>query len=96
MYKIIYEPEAENDLIDILSYYAENGGFRLAEAINERIQTHIKRLENMPYRVADSQSVANAKGFLIEKLPYWAYFEIDEGKKEIYILNIVHTRRKFP
>lgn len=95
MYKIVYEPEAENDLVEILYYYAENGGINIAEAINLRIKNHIKKLESMPYRIADSLLVPNVKGYLIENLPYWAYFQIDEYKKEIYILNIVHTRRKF-
>lgn len=96
MYKIIYEPEAEDDLLDILSYYVENGGFNLADSINQRIRNHIKRLENMPYRVADSQNVTDAKGFLIEKLPYWAYFQIDEERQEVHIVNIIHTRRRYP
>jgi plasmid stabilization system protein ParE len=34
MYKIVYEPEAEKDLVAILYYYAENGGIHVAEAIN--------------------------------------------------------------
>ncbi len=96
MYRIIYEPEAENDLIEILSYYAETGGMSLADAINQRMRRHIDRLKAMPQRIADSQIVPDAKGFLIEKLPYWAYFVIDDARQEVLILNIIHTRRKFP
>ncbi len=96
MYQIIYEPEAENDLVDILTYYAETGDFRLAEALNIRIRNPIDRLRTMPQRIADSQIVTGVKGLLIEQLPYWAYFVIDEERKEVCILNLVHTRRKFP
>ena len=50
MYIVTYEPEAENDLFEIVFYYAEQGGFELAETINNRIRDHIKRLETMPFR----------------------------------------------
>ena len=95
MYTIIYGPDAENDLVEILTYYAEAGGIRLAETMNMRIKTQIERLKHMPQRIADSQLVPGVKGFLIEKLPYWAYFVIDEEHMTVFILNVVHTRRKF-
>lgn len=96
MYTIIYEPTAIDDLEDIVFYYAEQGGLKLAEHISHRIQTHIKRLEHMPFRSLQSESVFGTREFLIEKLPYRAYCLIDNNRQEIYILNIVHTSRKYP
>lgn len=96
MYKIIYESEAGNDLEEIAFYYAEQAGLKLAEDINNRIQTHIKRLETMPFRSIQSENILGVREFLIEKLPYRAYFLVNEEKQEIHVLNIVHTARKYP
>jgi plasmid stabilization system protein ParE len=96
MYTIFYELEAENDLFEIVFYYAEQGGFELAERMNDRIRTHIKRLENMPFRATESVNVPNSREFLIEQLPYKAFFRVDEVGKKVLILNIVHTSRKYP
>lgn len=96
MYTVFYEPEAESDLIEIVLYYAEQGGFELAERMNDRIRTHIKRLETMPFRATESVTVPNSREFLIEQLPYKAFFRVDEVGKKVLILNIVHTSRKYP
>ena len=96
MYKIIYESEAENDLEEIVFYYAEQVGLKLAQDINNRIRDHIKRLENMPFRSIESDCILGAREFLIEKLPYRAYFVVNEKRQEIHVLNIVHTARKYP
>jgi plasmid stabilization system protein ParE len=96
MYKIIYETTALDDLEEIVFYYVEQGGLNLADNINNRIHAHIKRLENMPFRSLQSQNILGAREFLIEKLPYRAYFLVDDEKEEIHVLNIVHTARKYP
>lgn len=96
MYTVIYEPEAENDLFEIVFYYVEQGGFDLAESINNRIHNHIKRLEIMPLRTVESELLPNTRELLIEKLPYKAFFKIDEQNKKIFVVNIIHTSRKYP
>jgi plasmid stabilization system protein ParE len=96
MYIVTYEPEAENDLFEIVFYYAEQGGFELAETINNRIRDHIKRLETMPFRATESVTVPNSREFLIERLPYKAFYRVDETSKKVLVLNIVHTSRKHP
>lgn len=96
MYSIIYQQEAEDDLLEILAYYHSQGGFELAEIINNRIQNHIAKLQTSPYRTKESPNFKNAREFIIEKLPYKAYLRIDETNKTIFIFNIVHFARKFP
>lgn len=96
MYSIIYQEEAENDLLDILAYYHAQGGFELAEIINQRIQNHIAKLQTFPYRTRESQDFENAREFIIENLPYKAYLRIDEERKTVFIFNIVHFARMFP
>jgi len=96
MYEIIYEPEAELELIEIVLFYTEKSGFDFGEIINNRICEHIKRLEKMPFRSSESSLVPNTREFLIEKLPYKAFLKVDEVNKKVFILNIIHTARKFP
>jgi plasmid stabilization system protein ParE len=69
MYAVIYEPEAEKDLFEILLYYVEQGGFTLGETIERRIQAQISLLKTMPHRSIESQLAENVREFLIERLP---------------------------
>ncbi len=94
MYTVIYEPEAENDLFEILLYYVEQGGFTLGETIERRIQAQISLLKTMPNRSIESQLAENVREFLIERLPCKAYILIDEDKKSVYVMRILHTSRQ--
>jgi len=96
MYAVIYEPMAEEDLIAILTYYAEQGGMVLAETIFARMRTHIDRLEMFPYRTFESAAIPEARELIIEKLPYKAYVHVVEASKTVYVLRILHMARKVP
>jgi len=96
MYRVIYEPLAENDLIEILTYYSEQSGFEFAESILERIKVHVDRLEFFPYRTLESPRVSDTREFLIEKLPYKAFVYVNEDNKTVYVLRIIHTSRNYP
>ena len=96
MYEIIYEPEAEFALLEIVLFYVEKSGLDFGESINNRICEYIKRLEKMPFRSHESSLVPQTREFLIEKLPYKAFLKVDEENKKVFILNIIHTSRKFP
>ncbi|KPN72629.1 type II toxin-antitoxin system RelE/ParE family toxin [Neisseria sp. 83E34] len=96
MYRIIYEPEAESDLLSVLSYYADEGGISLAEIISRRIETALEGLAYFPYRAVESALVEGTREYFVGNLPYTAFIKIDENSKTVYVLNIVHTARKFP
>lgn len=96
MYKIIYEPEAQEDLLCILSYYAEEGGMALAENIGGRIEMALAGLSYLPFRSMESTLLYGTREFILPNLPYKAFLLIEESEKTIYVLNIVHTARKFP
>ena len=96
MYRIVYEPEAESDLLSVLSYYADQAGINLAEIISRRIETALKALAYFPYRAVESALVEDTREYCVGNLPYKAFIKIDENSKTIYVLNIVHTARKFP
>jgi len=96
MYKVIYEPLAEDDLVEILVYYAEQSGFEFGESILERIKAHVDRLEFFPYRTLESPRVPESREFIIEKLPYKAFIYVNEDAKTVYVLRILHTSRNYP
>lgn len=96
MYRIVYEPEAESDLLSVLSYYADQAGINLAEIISRRIETALKALAYFPYRAVESTLVEDTREYCVGNLPYKAFIKIDENSKTVYVLNIVHTARKFP
>ncbi len=93
MYRVIYEPQAEEDLVEIVLYYTLQGGFSLAETIEQRLKTSIASLKSMPYRCPKSNLCADERHLSIHKLPYRAYFLVNKDKKEVYILRILHTSR---
>jgi len=96
MYHVIYEPLAEDDLVEILVYYSEQNGFDFAESILERIKTHVDRLVFLPYRTLESPRVPDAREFMIEKLPYKAFIYVNEIDKTVHVLRILHTSRNYP
>lgn len=96
MYHVIYELLAEDDLVEILVYYAEQNGFDFGESILERIKLHVDRLEFFPYRTLESARVADTREFMIEKLPYKAFIYVIEEEKTVYVLRILHTSRNYP
>ncbi len=96
MYEVIYEPLAEDDLVEILVYYSEQVGFDFGERILERIKTQIDRLEFFPYRTVESSRVPETREFVIEKLPYKVFIYVSEEEKTVYVLRIIHTSRNYP
>lgn len=96
MYEVIYEPLAEDDLLEILVYYSEQSGFEFGESILERIKAHVDRLEFLPYRAVESTRVPETREFLIDKLPYKAFIYVNEEEKTVHVLRIIHTSRNYP
>lgn len=96
MYQIVYQAEAENDLLDILTYYYTQGGWDLAVQIEQRIKQHIDKLATFPYRTRESEHFPNTREYIIEKLPYKAFLRVYEDDKTVVIFNIVHFARRFP
>lgn len=96
MYEVIYEPLAEDDLVEILVYYTEQNGFDFGESIFERIKAHVDRLEYLPYRTIESNRVPETREFVIERLPYKAFIYVNEEEKTVYVLRIIHTSRNYP
>ncbi|XXQ68605.1 type II toxin-antitoxin system RelE/ParE family toxin [Neisseriaceae bacterium B1] len=96
MYAIIYSENAQDDLTEIMTYYWQQGGWELAQNMEQRITADIHVLAYNPNIAKQSQLVAGFRERIIYQLPYRALFLVDETAQEIVIAAIVYTSRKLP
>ena len=93
MVSVKWTEEAELDLENILTYYLDNAGMRVTEAVYNRIKTQIGSLNAFPERCRPGR-VPGTKEYVTNRLPYIAVVAV--GVDSITILNIMHTARKYP
>ena len=92
--RILWTSEALSDLEEILAYYSLEASPRTAAAVEQRIIREIEVLPPFPERIRDSDRVPGARELVVKKLPYVVFVQILGD--EIVVLNVVHTKRKFP
>lgn len=92
--RILWTSEALRDLEEILAFYYLEASPRTAAAVEQRIIREIEALPPFTERVRDSDRVPGARELVVKKLPYVVFVKI--LKDEIVVLNVVHTKRKFP
>ena len=92
IYEVSYLPQAEQDLIEILAYGIENWGEKLAESMYLKITDQLETLYFSPNRTKRKGSLGTRE-MLISDIPYRAIIQIDEEKKKVFILRILHTSR---
>ncbi|GAA5014427.1 hypothetical protein GCM10023206_24530 [Acinetobacter puyangensis] len=91
-YMVLYSPEAEQDLIEILAYGIERWGEQLAEEMCVKVT---EQLENLYFFALSYQTrIFNTREKLILDTPYRAIILIDENKKQVFILRILHTSKQ--
>lgn len=93
MFNVAWTTQAEQDLEDLLSYYLEEAGLRVASAIYERIKTQVGTLTMFPQRCRPGR-VPGTREYVLHRLPYVAVVQI--GENTVSVLNVIHTARKFP
>ena len=93
MFTVRWTDEAELDLENILTYYLEHVGLRVAEAIYMRLKAQVGSLTMFPERCRPGR-VSGTQEYVISRLPYIAVVEISADT--VSILNIIHTARKYP
>ena len=92
--RILWTTEALSDLEEILAYYYLEASPRTAAAVEQRIIREIEVLPPFPERIRDSERVPGARELVVNKLPYVVFVQVFVD--EIIVLNVVHTKRKFP
>ena len=95
-YKIIITPDAENDLIDLRNYIADVLLARdTARNCIHAIRQAIGSLSEMParYKLADDEPWHSRGIRRIQVKNFFVYYRVDEGEKQVFILNIIYARR---
>lgn len=92
--RILWTDEALGDLEEILAYYYLEASPRTAAAVERRIIGEIESLPPYPERIRESDRVPGARELVVNKLPYVVFVQVMEDA--IVVLNVVHTKRKFP
>jgi plasmid stabilization system protein ParE len=92
--RILWTEEALVDLEAILAYYYQEASPRTAAAVERRIIGEIESLPPFPERIRESTRIPGAHELVVNKLPYLVFVQMLDDA--IIVLNIVHTKRKFP
>jgi len=92
--RILWTDEALADLEDIVVYYTLEASPRTAATVENRIIAEIESLPPFAERIRESDRIPGTRELVVSKLPYMVFVEI--RAQDIIVLNIVHTRRKFP
>lgn len=93
MYTIRWTREAESDLENILTYYAERLEFEHVEAIEHRITSEIASLREFPNRCRVGR-VSGTREFVIARLPFIAVVAVVGDTVSVW--SIVHTAQEYP
>ena len=92
--RTLWTEEALADLEEILAYYYLEASPRTAAAVERRILAEIGSLAPFPERIRASERVPGARELVVSKLPYVVFLQLREDT--LIVLNVVHTKRKFP
>lgn len=92
--RIFWTDEALGDLEEILAYYYLEVSPRTAAAVERRIIGEIEALPPYPERIRESDRIPGTRELVVSKLPYVVFVQVREDA--IVVLNVVHTKRKFP
>ena len=87
----VLRPQAEQDLIDITRWYAEQGGSKLAERAFDNARKAVALVERMPGlgspAIGDAHGLPGLRHSGVEKFPMrWYYFERDDHLDVVRLL----------
>jgi plasmid stabilization system protein ParE len=92
---ISWSTEAQESLLEILTYYEESVNEDFADSIEDRITKQVDALNGFEMSIPKSDILPGTRKLVISKLPYVAFIrELQSFSWEV--VDIVHTSRKFP
>jgi toxin ParE1/3/4 len=89
MEKLIYDPEARNEIRDAAAYY-ESCREGLGQAFLESVEKAAHKISEDPYRWRTVSG--RFRRCLVNKFPYGIIYTVDEN--EIYIAAVMHLKRR--
>jgi plasmid stabilization system protein ParE len=90
-YTIIFVPEANDDLTDILGWYSVESTPETKKRFIEDVSKTLKGLEKSPKSY--SIRLKNARCAVLKKYPFNIYYWVDDFDSTVNVLAILHQRR---
>ena len=84
---------AQNDLLEILAYFAVNQDLETGQKIVNRLLTAVRRLESFPLS-GKAGRIPETREIVLAELPYVLVYHA--GPNQVTILYVVHTARGWP
>ena len=95
-YKIIITPDAEEDLVELRNYIADDLLARdTARNYIRTIRKEIGSLSELParYMPVDDEPWHSRGIRRIMANNFFVYYRIDEDRKQVFVLNVIYARR---
>jgi plasmid stabilization system protein ParE len=90
-YIIVFTPEANSDLTDILGWYNENTSPEIKKKFIGDVSKLLKSLEKSPK--AYSIRLKNSRCAVLKKYPYNIYYWVDDIDSTVNVFAILHQKR---
>jgi len=91
MYSVIFATEAETDMLHVVNWY-ETILSKLAQEFHEEVSHKIENIVAKFPKIAPT-IYKSARKMSLNRFPYNLVYTIDDEKKEVRILAIVHDKR---
>lgn len=92
-FQVIYSPNSQEDIREILVYLLEKWGFEASHNFSEFLIDTVDMLVQQPYAGRKHELLSSVREFRV-KPHYLVYYSVLEEQKLIHVLNIVDSRRK--
>ena len=92
-YELVFSPQAEQQLYEILMYLSEHAGSFIANKLLQRIFDNIEHLKHYP-KLGRMRDDLNVREIFPEN--YRVVYEINEDLNQIQIITIIHSRMLYP
>jgi plasmid stabilization system protein ParE len=89
-YAFVNKPAVNYDIENIVDYY-KNINPELSTAFLDRMEEAKKCIADFP--LAFQIKYKNVRTFLLEQFPYHIHYIVDDSKKQIVVLAIIHAYR---
>lgn len=90
-YTIVFTPEANNDLTDILGWYSKESSPETKKRFIGEISKTLKALQQSPN--AYSIRFKNARCAVLKKYSYNIYYWVDDFDSTVNVFAILHQKR---
>lgn len=92
-YQVVYSPNAQEEVREILMYLLEEWNFEVSENFSDYLISTLDMLSQQPYAGRKHELISAVREFRV-KPHYLVYYSILEEQQLIHVLNVIDSRRK--